>query len=176
MIEGVLINLRAREMSDLERTARWLNDPQVALPLGERYLRSVAALEAAMREQAARPAPYSDLRLAIETREGRHIGHVRLFAVSAEDRSAKVAIFIGDPEFRSKRYGSDAMRTLLQFAFEEMNLHRVELDVWDYNERAMASYRKCGFVEEARLRQAHYEGGVYHDAIVMAVLRDGWTP
>ena len=176
MIEGELINLRAREISDAERNARWLNDPEVARPLGERYLRSVVATEASLREQGTRAGPDGDVWLAIETKAGQHIGNMRLFGVAPEDRSARVAIYVGDAEYRSKGYGTDAMRALLRFAFEEMNLNRVELGVWDYNERAIASYRNCGFVEEARRRQAHFERGSYHDAVTMAALRDDWLP
>jgi RimJ/RimL family protein N-acetyltransferase len=175
MMNGTLVNLRAREMSDLERNARWINDPEVARPLGERYLKSAAATEAALREQALSAAPAGDLWLAIETKDGRHIGNLRLLDIAPEDRSTRVAIYIGDPDFREKGYGTDAMKTLVRFAFEEMNLNRVELGVFDYNERAMASYRKCGFVEEARRRQAHYERGSYRDAIVMSVLRSEWV-
>ena len=59
---------------------------------------------------------------------------------------------------------------MLRFAFEELNLHRVSLTVLDTNERAIACYRKCGFVEEGRLREDWYQEGRYHDLIVMGVL------
>ncbi len=57
-----------------------------------------------------------------------------------------------------------------------MNLNRVELFVYAFNERARAAYRKCGFVEEGRRRQALYRQGAYHDFVVMAVLREEWSP
>ena len=174
MIEGTRIRLRARDVSDAERAARWLNDPEVAKPLGERYLRSVLAMENIEREFAPEAPPEGALRLAIETSDGLHIGALRLFDIAAEDRSARLGIFIGEAEYRGCGYGTDTLRTLLGFAFGEMNLNRVELGVLAYNERAMACYRKCGFVEEARLRQDRYERGVYYDAIVMSVLRDDW--
>ena len=174
MIEGTLVRLRARELSDAERVARWLNDPEVARPLGERYLRSLLAMERE-REFAAEVPPAGALRLAIDTRAGIHIGALRLFSIEAENRSAKLGIFIGEAEYRGRGYGTDTLRTLLRFAFGEMNLNRVELDVWDYNQRAIACYRKCGFIEEARLRQGHYERGVYFGAILMGVLREDWA-
>jgi RimJ/RimL family protein N-acetyltransferase len=52
-----------------------------------------------------------------------------------------------------------------------MNLNRIQLDVMDYNPRAQATYRKCGFVDEGRLRQAWFKEGAYHDSIRMAILR-----
>jgi RimJ/RimL family protein N-acetyltransferase len=63
----------------------------------------------------------------------------------------------------------------VRFAFEEMNLNRVELHVYDFNLRGQAAYRKCGFVEEGRMRQAHFSEGKWDDVVVMAVLRDEWV-
>ena len=82
---------------------------------------------------------------------------------------------IGEKAYWSKGYGSDAVATLVRFGFEEMNLNRIELRVFDFNERAQASYRKCGFVEEGRMRQSHYADGAYCDVVVMSVLRDEWV-
>jgi RimJ/RimL family protein N-acetyltransferase len=89
-----------------------------------------------------------------------------------EDRKAGLGIIIGEKEYWSKGYGSDAIVTLLRFAFHEMNLHRVQLSVHDGNDRAKACYRKCGFVEEGRLRQDRFARGRYIDTLIMGVLRD----
>jgi RimJ/RimL family protein N-acetyltransferase len=63
---------------------------------------------------------------------------------------------------------------LIRFGFEEMNFNRIALDVYDFNERAIASYHKCGFVEEARRRRDIYREGRYVDVVMMSVLRDEW--
>jgi len=68
-------------------------------------------------------------------------------------------------------YGQDAIRTLLGFAFGEMNLNRVSLHVLTDHTRAINTYRECGFVEEGRLREAVYAEGQYHDLLVMSILR-----
>jgi RimJ/RimL family protein N-acetyltransferase len=62
--------------------------------------------------------------------------------------------------------------TLLRFGFEEMNLNRVSLHVFEFNERAVACYKKCGFQMEGRLRQNYYGEGRYWDVFVMGILRD----
>lgn len=175
MIEGKLVNLRAPEMSDLERNARWVNDREVTRFLAFRYQMSLAAEEAWLRDLASKPTSYERAFFAIETKDGAHIGNTNLFDVKPEDRKAKLGIMIGEKNCWSKGYGSDALTTLLRFAFGEMNLNRVELDVFAFNERAIASYRKCGFVEEGRRRQALYKGGRYHDVLVMGALRDEWA-
>jgi len=173
MIEGTLVRLRPMDMGDLERNYRWVNDREVTRFLALRYPMSLSAEEAWMRERVAQPISLHSVMFAIETRDGgRHIGNTNLFNVVPEDRRAELGIMIGEKDCWSKGYGSDAVRALVRFGFEEMNLRRVQLHTYAYNERAIAAYRKAGFVEEGRLRAFHYAEGAYHDAIVMAVLRD----
>lgn len=174
MIEGTLVSLRPWEMADLERNHRWVNDREMTRFLTMRYEMSLAAEENFMRERTKTPVSFSAATFAIETKDGRHIGNCGLHDASPENRGATLGVFIGERECWGKGYGTDAVRTLVRFGFEEMNLNRVELHVFHFNERAMASYRKCGFVEEGRLRQHIYQEGVYHDLVVMAVLRDEW--
>ena len=61
---------------------------------------------------------------------------------------------------------------MLRFAFNELNYHRVYLRVYDFNQRAIRCYEKCGFQTEGRLRQHMYRNGAWHDEIIMGVLRD----
>ena len=60
---------------------------------------------------------------------------------------------------------------MLRFAFDEMNLNRVSLHVFEFNERAIACYEKCGFKLEGRLREAHFADGKYSDELIMGILR-----
>ncbi len=172
MIEGKLVNLRAVEMGDVDHYCQWLNDREVTRHLNMRYQMSRAAEEAWLRERTAKPLSFDNVNFAIETKDGVHIGSVGFHDVSPEDRKARLGIMIGEKDYWSKGYGTDAMLTLLRFAFEEMNLYRVDLTVDEDNERAIACYRKCGFVEEARLRQERYLRGAYRDQLVMGILRD----
>ncbi|HEX5480195.1 MAG TPA: GNAT family protein [Dehalococcoidia bacterium] len=174
MIEGKLVDLRAREMSDLERNYRWMNDREVTRYLYMRYEISLAAEEKWMRERMGveEPVGWNNAVFAIDTKDGVHIGNINFHETSAENRWARLGIVIGDKAYWSKGYGTDAMLTLLRFGFEEMNLHRVDLLVAEENERARACYRKCGMVEEARLRQDRYTRGAYYDQIVMGILRE----
>ena len=91
-----------------------------------------------------------------------------------EEQKAELGIMIGEKSYWSQGFGTDALRTLLRFGFDEMNLHRITLLVYDFNERAQAAYNKAGFVEEGRRREALYTEGGYHDIVVMSVLRDEW--
>ncbi|MDP9237017.1 MAG: GNAT family N-acetyltransferase [Chloroflexota bacterium] len=174
MIEGTLVNLRARELGDAPASTRWASDEELLRLMGDRYQQSFAATEASVRSYVAKPLSFDEPRFAIETKDGRHIGGMRLFNMSAEDRRARLAILIGEPEYQSRGYGSDALRTFMHFVFEEMNLNRLDLDVFAFNARALATYRKLGFVDEGRRRGAQYSRGAYHDVIIMSMLRDEW--
>lgn len=176
MIEGKLVNLRSLEMADLERMQGWVNDRDVTRFLSSRYQMSLAAEEAWLRSRTSALMTYGDASFAIETKEGRHIGNCGLHQATPENRAASLGILIGEKDCWAQGYRSDAVRTLIRFGFEEMNLHRIELHVYDFNERAIAAYRRCGFVEEGRMRDAHYGGGRYIDVVVMAVLRDDAKP
>ena len=171
MLEGTLVRLRALEATDLERAYTWINDREVTRYLSARY-----PLSHADEERWLRDAPTNGfangVRLAIETKDGVHIGNMGLHDVNPEDRKAGLGIMIGEKAYWSNGYGSDAIDTLLRFAFHEMNLNRVWLHVFEFNERAAACYRKCGFQQEGHLRQHRYSEGRYYDVLVMGILRD----
>ena len=174
MIEGTIVNLRAPEMTDLERNHRWINDGEVTRFLAARYPMSLAAEEAWMRDVAGKMMSFESVFFAIETKDGRHIGNTNLFNVQAENSCAELGIMVGEKDCWSQGYGTDALRLLLRFGFEEMNLHRIALNTYSFNERAIACYRKVGFVDEGRMRDRIYTEGAYHDLLWMSVLRGEW--
>lgn len=171
MLKGERVALRAVEREDIPRFLRWLNDPEVT-----RYLTIFMPLSRGEEERWFEQQLGDPNRkvLAIETESGEHIGNISLEDIRWKDRQASLGIVIGEKEYWGQGYGTDAIRTLLGFAFEELNLNRIQLSVFDFNERARRCYRRCGFQEEGRLRQAHYTEGRYHDVIRMAILREDW--
>ncbi|WP_379136569.1 GNAT family N-acetyltransferase [Paenibacillus sp. sgz500958] len=102
------------------------------------------------------------------------IGFVALFRIEWNNQAARLAIGIGDPDNRGKGYGADALQMILRYGFMELNLHRIGLDVIEYNDRAIRAYMKAGFVEEGRMRASVKRGGTYYDRIIMSVLKDEW--
>ena len=171
MIEGRLVHLRAREVTDIDDNARWSSDRELLELFGDRYERSHAASADATRLWASAPLSSDDPRFAVETKGGAHIGNTRLYEVTPEHGSARFAIMIGERAYWDRGYGSDAVLTLVRFAFDEMNLRRIDLETYAFNTRAIAAYHKCGFVEEGRRRQACYARGARHDVVMMSVLR-----
>lgn len=170
MLTGELVRLRPREPSDAEIILPWLNDPEVKRHLGNRYPWSMAAEEEYLRAQTSTPMKFGDAVFIIETREGRAIGTAGLHGMTAENREVTLGIMIGEKDCWSQGYGTDAIVTLLRFAFGEVNLHRVQLEVFADNGRGIACYRKCGFVEEVRMRRDRYRAGEWKEGLVMGVL------
>lgn len=74
--------------------------------------------------------------------------------------------------FWERGYGSDAISTLLKYLFLSKNAHRVELEVGDYNVRAIQCYSKCGFVEEGRKRKTYFSQGRFSDIVIMGMLKE----
>jgi RimJ/RimL family protein N-acetyltransferase len=170
MLEGKLVRLRPLEMADLDREHRWINDREVTRYLSARYPISRGEEEAWLRE-GTKSSFAEGAVLGIETNDGEHIGNLGLHTPDPDNRHAVLGIFIGEKQNWSGGYGTDAIITLLRFGFHQMALNRVSLHVFQFNERAIACYRKCGFVEEARLRDHYYGEGRYWDVLVMGILR-----
>ena len=97
------------------------------------------------------------------------IGHVRFFALNWQDKRAAVAIGIEDPAHLGRGYGSEALRLSLGYILAK-GLHRISLRVLASNSRAIACYRKCGFVIEGQEREAALINGSWQDDLVMGLL------
>ena len=169
MIRGEKVILRALEATDAERCHAWINDPEVIQFLHMRYPVSLLAEEGWVSRERD---PLKELSLAVETTEGVHIGNCGLSGAGSVERAATLGIVIGDKQYWGQGYGTDTVLTLCGFGFNEMNLHRISLHVYESNPRAIACYEKCGFQREARLRQAFFRKGAYHDILVMGILED----
>jgi UDP-4-amino-4,6-dideoxy-N-acetyl-beta-L-altrosamine N-acetyltransferase len=173
MIYGTLTRLRRIERDDIPTFVRWFADPEVREFLLLNRPISIAEEEQWFVQQLQ--SQNAEL-FAIETNDGIHIGNIGLHDINWLHRAAEMGIVIGHKQYWSKGYGSDAIRTLLRFAFDEMNLHRVQLTVYEDNARAIRAYEKCGFQHEGRLRDAVYRKGRYYDMLLMSVLSGELQP
>jgi ribosomal-protein-alanine N-acetyltransferase len=106
--------------------------------------------------------------------DGRCIGNARLHSLNEHDRRARYAIGIFDAACWGHGYGTEATRLVLAYAFDTLQLHRVDLRVLAVNRRAIASYEKCGFVREGVERDSALIDGVWHDDLIMSILEHEW--
>lgn len=172
--EGASIRLRAVEESDLG----WINEhiwiPEVTRFLSMAWPEPLAGTRAwfeRSRSDDAVTNARDTVNFVVETLEGEIVGVTGLEGRSSRERSAVLGIWLAEP-FWSRGYGTDAVRTLCGYGFREMNLHRIELHVYPFNERGVRAYARVGFREEGRLRDALFVDGRHHDVIVMGLLAD----
>lgn len=176
MILGENIRLRAIERTDIPRFVRWMNDPEVT-----QYLLMSSPLSTAMEEkwfdaQLERP-PHQGQIFAIEVKvadDWVHIGNSGLHDVDPVNHSAEFGIVIGEKDYWNKGYGTQATRLTLRHGFEHLNLHRIYLEVFVTNPRAMRVYEAAGFTREGVQRQAIFKNGRYIDEIIMSILQSEW--
>ncbi|MFI6306574.1 GNAT family N-acetyltransferase [Amycolatopsis thailandensis] len=126
---------------------------------------------------AGRPGLADRADYAIVRKEDRvHVGDLALTDVDKDNRSGSFRIALNGPEFFGKGYGTEATKLLLGYAFDVVGLHRVSLEVFDYNPRAQRAYEKAGFVREGLQREALWWDGEWHDVITMAILKNDPRP
>jgi len=173
-IKNGRIYLRALDISDLERVYVWHNDQSLYEHLGGvfRWV-SRTAEEAWVRQRCAYSATEVNLAIClVDTDE--HIGNVYLRNIDWVGRHAELHILIGSAAQRGKGYGKEAIELALAHAFNDLGLERIYLFVLASNETAQRLYRKCGFIEEGRLRKHAYKQGEFIDVIVMGLLKSEW--
>jgi RimJ/RimL family protein N-acetyltransferase len=98
------------------------------------------------------------------------VGNCGFHEIDWRNRSAEVGIFIGDKAYWNKGIGTQVMRLLVGYGFDTLNLHRIWLQVYANNLRAIRSYEKTGFVHEGRKREAEIKQGQYIDLLLMSIL------
>ncbi|MCL2519437.1 MAG: GNAT family N-acetyltransferase [Spirochaetaceae bacterium] len=89
-------------------------------------------------------------------------------------RIANIGIFLGKP-YQRLGYGYEALSLLIRFIFNELNIRKIKLFVFSFNEAGIALYKKLGFKEEGVLKEELYREGRYHDSIVMGLFRRDWV-
>jgi len=99
------------------------------------------------------------------------LGNISLMKIHEVNRTAELGIFIGDENYLSRGYGSEAIMLLLDYAFRYLNLNNIMLRVFSYNKRAIKAYEKCGFKTFGVWKECHYFDGEYSDEIYMNVLK-----
>ncbi|HET6711269.1 GNAT family protein [Amycolatopsis sp.] len=171
MLEGELVRLRAIEPEEADLIYDWAHDPEVGRWMVTDHPRSRAQIRKRWEERPLNK--YELVVLGIETKaDGKLIGVVDLRDAVPEIGNAELDIYIGDAEHRNGGYGTDALRVMCRYGFDTMRLHMITLWVVAENERARHVYRKVGFSEDGRHREAFVgEGGRRHDMILMSLLK-----
>lgn len=165
--DRIYLSPRSMDEEDTEKFTEWLNDFEVTDYTGRSGL--LMSLEGEKKYLSENSNPEATFAI-VTLEEDKLIGTVGLENINNINRSAVLGIFIGDKDYRSKGYGTEAIRLLLDFGFNYMNLHSIKLNLLSANERAFKCYSKCGFKEAGRIRDNVFVNGKYYDTIAMDIL------
>jgi RimJ/RimL family protein N-acetyltransferase len=101
------------------------------------------------------------------------VGHIQLLGIDKVNMSARIGrVLIGEKENRNKGIGLQMINAVLAIAFNKLNLHRVDLGVFDFNVSAIACYKKAGFIIEGKHRDCRKINGQYWSLLNMSILED----
>ncbi len=158
-------------LDDAEKWTEWDNDLEVTIPLGDEAY--IPYSLAKMRDILSGVIKSQDHIFSIVDLEtDAAIGRCILFDIDRVNRKAMLGIVIGEKAYWGKGYGQDAMKLLLDYGFNLLNLNSVMLGTFSFNERAIGCYKKVGFKEIGRRRQARIIGGKRFDAVLMDILAE----
>jgi RimJ/RimL family protein N-acetyltransferase len=173
LIPGRLIVLRRHRVENLRAFTRWYSDPEVARLT--RYQQAPLSNDDIQRFFYTRVMGSDFLAMAIHLRDtDKLIGTCAFSQMDGDNGSALFHITIGEHDAWGNGYGTEAAGLMLAHAFTRLALHRVALTVFEFNERAIRSYEKCGFTVEGQARQAIFRDGRFWDEIHMSILLDEW--
>ncbi len=167
---GKKINLRPITGQDAPAMFASLSDAESMRLTGTQQTFTLEQVEAYCQglETAVDRADYAIIRKTDDL----YVGEVVLNNIDWDNRSANFRIALASQEHFGKGYGTEATQMILEYGFETLNLHRIELEVYDFNPRAQHVYAKAGFVHEGVRRDVLLWDGEYHDAIVMSIVED----
>ncbi len=172
-LAGSGIVLRRHVPANLAAFRRWYADPEIARLA--RYQEAPMRPEEIERFFVSRVVGNEALAMAIhEASTDRLVGTCAFSQLDAENGSALYHITIGEKDTWGRGFGTEATRLMVDHAFGTLGLHRIALFVFEFNERAIRSYRRCGFVIEGRSRESIWRDGRWWDELAMSVLQSDW--
>jgi RimJ/RimL family protein N-acetyltransferase len=173
VLTGRLVTLRRHVPQNVAAFRRWYSDPEIARLA--RYQQTPMRQEEIERFFAARVVGPDALAMAVhEKATGRLIGSCAFSQLDGDNGSALYHITIGESDAWGRGYGTEATRLMIDHAFGTLGLHRIALFVFEFNERAIRAYKRCGFVVEGRSRESIWRDGRWWDELAMSILESDW--
>ncbi len=171
------VSLRPFTSDDFGRLIGWIDSPELLVqwagsqfdfPLDERQLESYL-------KETEGPYPARRAWVAVDDESGEVVGHVELGRIDRKNRSGSIArLLVGARAGRGKGTGAAIVEAVLQIAFGELGLHRVDLYVVDFNLAAIRLYESLGFKTEGHFVEARRVGDAYWNVYYMAMLEETW--
>jgi len=172
-IVGRLVALRRPHPNDLPSVVNWYRDREITR-LTRYQARPMSQGEVERFFELRMLAPDALAYSIVELPDWRLIGFTTFSSLDGDNGSALFHITIGEPDAWGRGFGTEATELMLQHAFERLGLHRIGLSVFEFNERAIRAYRRCGFVVEGRARESIWRDGRWWDELAMSMLSSEW--
>jgi RimJ/RimL family protein N-acetyltransferase len=173
VLDGRLVTLRRHAPANLAAFRRWYADPEIARLA--RYQQTPMRPDEIERFFAARAVGPEALSMAVHERSSnRLVGTCAFSQLDADNGSALYHITIGEADAWGHGFGTEATQLMIDHAFGTLGLHRIGLFVFEFNERAIRAYRRCGFVLEGRSRESVWRDGQWWDELAMSILASDW--
>lgn len=172
-----MVELKYFERSDFKQFIDWINSPKFLLQWGGpafEYPLTENQLERYI-ENANNDKSETLVYKVSDKETGDIIGHISLGKIDRKNKSARVGkVLVGDKNTRGKGIGQQMIKEILRIAFDELQLHRVSLGVFDFNVSAIACYEKAGFIKEGLHRDSRKNGNEYWSLWEMSILENEW--
>lgn len=171
MIEGKKILLESVDSSHVEQFRRWRNNPNL-----RKYFREHREITDLMQKKWFEKinGDPNQVNFSIKDKKtGKLIGHCGLYYINWINRTGEFGIYIGDQAYREGGYGSDSLRCLIRYGFNDINLNKIWCEVYD-NNTSIDVYKHLGFAFEGTMRENYYNEGRYWDSHILSLLRREW--
>lgn len=178
LFEGEKVRLTPHDPEkDAEIESKWTHDPEYLRGLSADPARPLSPGQIKKKyEEAEKEKTPNRFSFAVRTRaDDRLIGFVRLEGIEWNNGSGRLTLGIGAAEDRGQGYGAEALRLVLRYAFEELNLHRLAATAAEDNAGALRFFERAGFSAEVRRRQAIMREGRRWDELFLGLLREEWV-
>ena len=167
-IVGERLYLSPMNVEDAETYVNWLNSRNVSDNLGM----TASVVRVPGEKEYIESKKSNDYDFSIVLNDDTLIGNISLMDVNTVSGKATLGVFIGDESNRNKGYGTEAIKLLVDYGFNILRLHNIDLNVFDFNEGAIKSYEKAGFKEYGRRHESYFLDGKYHDEISMEIINE----
>lgn len=167
-ISGERLFLSPLNPKDIEIYTKWMNDKSVSENIGSYYKMISLPIEEKWIEKASKKNNF-----AIVLRQNNElIGNISLTNINYINQTATLGIFIGENKNRNKGYGKEAIKLILEYAFNTLNLKNIMLCVCSFNKNAIRTYENIGFKKIGSRRKAIYRDGKNYDEVYMDILKE----
>lgn len=165
--------LKEFKQEDYQNLIKWIKTPEFLLQWSGTFFKY--PLTAEQLDEYRKPMLQKNSTRKIysvfESNSNTHIGHIELNNIDLINKSARICrVLVGDVNSKGKGYGKEIVRSIIKIGFEELNLHRIDLGVFDFNTSAIKCYESVGFIREGVARESKIHGNEFWNLLQMSIL------